>query len=427
MNILELKDSKAQLLEANDKLFELADAEKRGLTDNESATVESNLQGVKDIDLKIESESRKGNYSGADVRGKRVTEPKKEGFSLIKSINAVLQHRELPEATKTLNVLADMEFRKAGGNVTSTGSIKIPSEIRADILAGAATQGQEIVSEDKKAILPPLVDKLILAKAGATFLTGLVGTVSIPSYAGTTAAWVTEVEAETEGGGAFSETLFTPKRLCAICDVSKLFLIQDGVGAEQMLMDNIVNAVARKLESSILGKEPLEVNYPQGMGARITTVGDTKDVVTPTYADIVALETAVDTANALDGNLAYITNSAGRGILKNIIQGPSGVGRYLLEDGEMNGYPVYVTNSASTSVGAGSSGNLLVFGNWADLCICQWGGYDITVDPYTVAHEGQVRLVINAYFDAKGLRGKAAGTVSGFDYYTKSFDELGII
>jgi hypothetical protein len=46
------------------------------------------------------------------------------------------------------------------------------------------------------------------------------------------------------------------------------------------------------------------------------------------------METAVDVTNALDGNLAYITNGTGRGILKGIVQGPSGVGRYLLEDGE---------------------------------------------------------------------------------------------
>jgi HK97 family phage major capsid protein len=422
MTILELKDDKAQVLAANDKIFELADAEKRSLTDKEHSTIENNNRVASEYDLRIDSESRKS--EGGSKINKRTVEQPKEGFSLIKSINAILQNKPVPESTRDLNALANIEFRNAG--VSALGSIQIPAEVRADILAGTPTAGQEIVPEEKKAILPPLVDKLVLVQAGATFLTGLKGTVSIPSYAGTTAAWVTEVANVTETGGAFSEVIFTPKRLSAVIDVSKLFLAQDGVGAEKMLLDNISNAIARKLESSILGKAPIEVDYPQGMGARITTVGATKAVVTPTYADILALETNVDTANALAGNLAYITNSAGRGILKSTIQGPSGVGRYLLEDNEMNGYPVLVTNSCSNTVGAGSSGNLLVFGNWADLCITQWGGFDITIDPYTVAPEGQVRIVINAYFDAKGLRGKVGG-VSGYDYYTKSFDELGII
>lgn len=424
MNILELKDAKAQVLAANDKLFELAEVEKRGLTDQEHSTIEKNNRMASEYDLKLESESRKSDTGVAVKINTRSTEPQREPFSLIKTINAVIQNRQLPETARDLNALASVEFRNAG--VSSFGSIQIPVEVRADIKAGTATAGQEIVSEDKKAILPPLVDKLVLVQAGATFLTGLKGTVSIPSYSGTTVDWKTEVEAVTETGGTFSEVLFTPKRLAAVIDVSKLFLAQDGVGAEKMLLDNISNAIARKLESSILGTAPLEANYPQGIGATITTVGPTKAVVSPSYADVLALETAVDTSNALAGNLAYITNSAGRGLLKGTMQGPSGVGKYLLEEDTLNGYPVYVTNSVSASAGAGSSGNLLVFGNWADLCITQWGGFDITIDPYTVAHEGQVRIVVNAYFDAKGLRGKVGGTVSGYNYYAHSFDALGI-
>jgi HK97 family phage major capsid protein len=426
MTKLELQDAKTKLLAANEELEKNIDAEKRSMTPEESEDYQVRLAKIREYDLRLVGASQRAGEVGIQVTVKH-NEPPKEKFSFMKSINAVVNHQQLPEATRDLSILAEREFSKAGGDVRIIGSFQIPAEVRADITAGTATQGQEIVSEEKKAILPPLVNKLVLVQAGATFLTGLKGTVSIPSYSGTSAAWVTEVEAETEGNGTFAEVLFVPKRACAIVEVSKLFLAQDTVGAEAMLMDNISNAIARLLESSILGKAPLEADYPQGMGARITTVGATKPVVTPTYANIVALETNVDTANALAGNLAYITNSAGRGILKTTVQGPSGVGRMLLEDGEMNGYPVYVTNAASTSVGAGSSGNLLVFGNWADLCICQWGGYDITVDPYTLAHKGQVRLVINCYFDAKGLRGKASGGVSGYDYYTKSFDELGIV
>ena len=46
----------------------------------------------------------------------------------------------------------------------------------------------------------------------------------------------------------------------------------------------------------------------------------------------------------------------------------------------------------------------IIFGNWADFVIGQWGALDITVDPYTKAADGEVRLVINAFFDAKPRR-----------------------
>jgi HK97 family phage major capsid protein len=143
---------------------------------------------------------------------------------------------------------------------------------------------------------------------------------------------------------------------------------------------------------------------------------------------MVGLETAVDVSNALDGNLAYITNGTGRGILKSIDKGVANdTGEMLMTDGMLNGYPVLVTNSAATTAGDDDTGELLVFGNWADLCIAQWGGYDITVDPYTAAATNQVKIVINAYFDAKGLRGTATtGSGTAADDYAKSFASLAI-
>jgi len=41
----------------------------------------------------------------------------------------------------------------------------------------------------------------------------------------------------------------------------------------------------------------------------------------------------------------------------------------------------------------------IIFGNFADLLIGQWGGMDIVVDPYTQAPSGLVRLVINSWWD----------------------------
>ena len=39
--------------------------------------------------------------------------------------------------------------------------------------------------------------------------------------------------------------------------------------------------------------------------------------------------------------------------------------------------------------------------------IGQWGAIDLTVDPYSQATNGKVRLVVNAYFDAKPRRADA--------------------
>lgn len=417
MTKLEIMDKKTQLLDANETLFNTASVEKRGLSAEERNELNANLAQLEDLDLQERSLGYKSN-EGRVVKSAPKAEARK--FSLIKAINDRIENRSFDEVSRDLFTIGKNEMRKAG--VSASGDIVLPFETRANILAGTATQGQEIVAEDKKNILPPLVDKLVFAQAGVTYLPGLVGDVSIPSYAGTTVAWKGEVAAADDGAGLFSEVLLQPKRLTAYIAVSKQFLAQDGVGAEALLLSNIQNAVARKLESTILGYEPLTATQPEGMFYFLAS-GNTQGIgATPTYKSMIALETAVDTSNALQGNLAYITNGGGRAVLKGI-EKVADSGEFLYENNMLNGYPVLVTNAVTSRADSGHTLNNfgVVFGNWADLVIASWGNaYDITVDPYTLAASGQVKIVINSYFDAKGMRG-STGSGATLNSYAKSF------
>jgi len=76
------------------------------------------------------------------------------------------------------------------------------------------------------------------------------------------------------------------------------------------------------------------------------------------------------------------------------------------------GFPVHVTNSAAYNVFTTTGSAGLIFGNWADLIIGQWGGYDILVDPYTQAALGTVRLVVNCYFDAAAARAASFSAIN---------------
>lgn len=448
MTALEIKDAKTLLLDANDEIFKKADAENRNLSDKENDTVQQNLRKLAELDLKYQSENFKQDEGKPIGRPQMKVGENRERFSLFKAICEATERRNFHDQARNIFTLGKQEFRKAGlspaGDIVLPGAVSIEMrdllmpearyafspERRADILAGTSTQGQEIVGEDKLSIIPPLQAALVFSRAGATLLPNCIGNVSIPSYAGTSVLWKSEVEAADDGGGAFGEVEWSPKRLTAYMKVSKTFLAQDAVGAERLLLANIADAVARKLEATILGVAAGSTTQPQGMGYKITTGADTKaNAAAPTYASMVALETAVDTSNALVGNLAYITNAGGRGIMKTtLITGTYGE-RMLLEGSQMNGYPVLVTNSASAVAGDDDIGDLVVFGNWRDLVICQWAGYDITVDPYTLASNNQVKITINAHFDGKGLRGSLATDVHGVtqaDQYAYSFASAAI-
>lgn len=66
----------------------------------------------------------------------------------------------------------------------------------------------------------------------------------------------------------------------------------------------------------------------------------------------------------------------------------------------MNDYKLLSTAGMASGLQDGADEYGIVFGNWADFVIGQWGALDLTVDTVTLAEEGLVKLVINGFFDA---------------------------
>ena len=307
-------------------------------------------------------------------------------FSLIKAINDVVNNRNINEDALNVIEMGATEMRKSG--LSYSGQIQLPVEERGDAVAATvATDGKEIVATDKLNILEPLRGKSILAEAGATFLTGLVGNISIPNYTGSTCGWKGELEAADNGKGTFGSVELSPKRLTAYIDISKQFLTQDSVGAEEMLRADIVNSLVAKLEQTIFGDAAGDNTKPAG-------IFNSAEVVAPSYQGVCEAEAAV---TDYSGEKRFVMSPTAKSAFKQAtISGTKSDLRLLLEDGEVDGYPV----SDSSNVVAGG----YAFGDFSELVVAQWGGIDIVVDPYTLATKNAIRLVINAYFDAKVRR-----------------------
>lgn len=385
MNTLELLDKKELLKKRAEEIISGAEKEVRKLNAAEQVEFDTLTKEVADIDVqirKIEEDNLK--------QHKTHTTNMKEKFSLLKAINDIANNRQLDERAQEVVTAGIAEMRKAGQSYS--GQIVLPVEERADIQATVATKGQENVAEDKLGILEPLRANLVLAKAGATYMTGLVGNVSIPVYSGSNVGWAGEVSAATDGAGTFSEVNLEPKRLTAYIDVSKQFLIQDSNSAEEMLKRDIVAAISEKLEATILGNAAGDATKPAGLFNGVSA-----DESAIKFADVVGMETALESKN-VRGNIMFLVSPSAKGILKSQ-ENTVGYPKYIMEDNEINGYPV-LCSSAVTDKG-------IVMGNFSDLVIGQWGGIDLTVDPYTQAANGKIRLVINAYFDAKVRRADA--------------------
>lgn len=386
MNSLELTDKKNILQQRLNDILNNAEKEYRKLSEGELNEFDSIVKEIEQIDEQIKQIRDNNNNN---VTTKR-TIKQMEKFSLLRAINDVANNRQLDDKAQEVVNAGIAEMRKSGQSYS--GQILLPVEERADIQATVVGAGQENVAEDKLGILEPLRANLVMAQAGASFMTGLVGNVSIPVYSGSNVGWAGEVDASSNGAGAFSEVNLEPKRLTAFIDVSKQFLIQDSNSAEEMLKRDIVAAISNELEKTILGAAAGSNTKPEGIFNQV--IAESDEI---TYKDIVEMESELEEAN-VTGNIYYIVSPSAKATLKTTDKGTD-TGKYLMEGNEVNGYPVLCT-SAVTPKG-------IVMGNFADYVIGQWGAIDLTVDPYTQAANGKVRLVINAYFDAKPRRAEA--------------------
>ena len=378
MNSVELLDKKNQLKIKADAILSGAEKESRKLNDEEQSKFEALKNEIKDVENEIRDLTSKLN--------KETTKRSMENFSLLKAINDVANNRQLDERSQEVVNNGIAEMRKAG--LSYSGQIVLPIENR-NIQATVEANGQEVVAQDKLNILEPLRSNLVLNAAGANYMTGLVGNVSIPSYSGSNVGWAGEIEAAKDGSGTFSEVVLEPKRITAYIDVSKQFLIQDSVSAEALIRADIVKAISHKLEETILGNEAGNNKQPKGIFNGATALDEVS------YEAMVDMVKTLEEAN-VSGDFKYIVSPSAKAKLKTTKK-DAGSGLFVMENGEIDGIPVLSTSACKG----------VLLGKFDDYVIGQWGSIDLTIDPYSQATNGNVRLVVNAYFDAKPRRAEA--------------------
>lgn len=319
-------------------------------------------------------------------------------FLILKAVRDIVSGAGLDATAQAVDAEGRAAF--AGLSKKPEGQLVIPvAEYRAEdgagetppaaVLATVATHGKEAVATEKLSIVGPLRSAMVLSQAGATYLTGLVGDISIPFYSGSNVGWAGEIAEASNGKGTFSDITLSPKRLTAYLDISKQFLIQDSVGAEELLRSDIIAALAEKLEKTILGAEAGDNTKPAGLFNGVSA-----DTAAFKYGDVIDMEESLESAN-VTGSMVYVVNPKAKATMRKTAK-DSGSGRFVMEGNEVEGVRV-LSSSAVTSKG-------LLLGNFRELIIGQWGGLDLTIDPYTLATKSQVRIVINAFFDAKVRR-----------------------
>ena len=309
-------------------------------------------------------------------------------FRLIKAINDIANNRSVDDIAQAVVKAGAEEMRKAG--VSYGGQIQLPtSELRGAITV--TTEAEDVVATEIYDILEPLRAKNVLVAAGAKFITGLVGDVQVPSMTAGNVTWEGEIASAKDGAQTFTAVKLSPKRLTAYVDISKQFLVQDSKSAEALIRQDIINAINSKLEATILGSAAGTTTQPAGIfnGVSKTTIASFKDVCN--------LEAKIEDANVI-GECKYVMSNKAKAALRNMAKSAKST-ELVMEGGAIDGTEVLNTSNVEEQN--------VVYGDFSNLAIGQWGSIDLLVDPYTKAADGQVRLVVNAFFDAKVLRNGA--------------------
>lgn len=333
-------------------------------------------------------------------------EEKKElkRFSLSKFIREAASTQGLSGFEAEMNQEADKEMRAAGQTLAGVGIPTILLGLRTfdNNNITTATEGAEFAAITEWSYIEALRDAMLGARLGVRYIPGMQGNARIVKGGGVSASWLAEEAAASKVKDTFSTVDMTPHRLQILGGYTYDLLKQSALPVERILWDELIRAHAQALDSAIFNGsgtsgQPLGILANAGIGS---VAGSGANGTAINWANIVALESAVGDANGLFGRLAYVTNSKVAGSMKANPQ-VAGFPRYMMEDGRTNGFAVEVSNAIPSNLtkGTGTGLSAMIFGNFEEVLVPQWGGLDMIVDPLSQKGKGVVELCAIAYHD----------------------------
>ena len=382
MKILSLKEQITEKRNRIAEIVELAKTEIRDLTEDEQKEVDEIKEDIEEKKEEIkELQDELDKQVPKDTEETKACDDEKEENK--RNLNKYISRNK----TMKKEISLVREIRNAIDE--NKKSVIVAAETRAAQVTGDSGIHDEVVETEITGILEPLYANSVLTKLGARWFPGLPhGDVQIPVMGKQTVKWEGETDAADSTQPTFTTVKLSPKRLSAYVDISKQLIYQDTIGVEAAIRRDLVNALNDKLEATLFGSAAGSTEQPAGLFYNVveTNVDD--------YAGLCAFEAAVENQNVY-GQMKYVMNPSAKAAFRCMIKGTNNTGM-VYEAGEMDGVETYVTTNVASKK--------FIYGDFSNLVVGSWGDIEITVDPYTQAVNGCVRLVINAYFDFKPAR-----------------------
>ncbi len=377
------------------------------------------VDGIKDLERQFIDNGRsvaEFNSALLEKMGERTSEPAPTADKLDLELND--QEQRQFSIIRAMNAVATGDWEKAGleREVSrtiakqlgrDTDGVFVPTSLRMqrDVMeVGTTTTGGHTVQTEVQDIISLLRNRMMVRQMGAQVLSGLTGNLSFPRQdSANSLSWVGENPGSdvSDTNLTFDQVSMSPKTAQASTAYSRQLLVQSSADIENFVRNDLatINALGIDLAAingSGSNNQPRGILNTTGIGS---VVGGTNGAA-PDWADIVQLETEVAVDNADVGNLAYLTNAKVRGKLK-VTEKASGTAQYIWGDsgeagmGMMNGYRAGVSNQVPGNLTKGTADSIcsaIIFGNWADLMIGEWGAMELLVDPYRLKKQGLIEI-----------------------------------
>ena len=347
-----------------------------GMSDEKDFDEENKDENDSNTDDKMSDKEDKDSDSEKDSKDDSKTDSKDE------------KRNENKKSYKMKKNIILSEIRSALNNAEH--KVTLPAETRTitQTVSGDGVH-DEIVEEEFKGLLEPLYADSVIANLGITIYNGLpAGDFKVSAMGKGSAAWADETGVASESKNTFSHVTLQPKRISAQLSYSKQFLAQDTIGAEAAIRRDIYNALVAQIQSTMLSADASGANKPAGIFNGVTA----KNI--SSYKELCDVEAAVDDSN-VKGERKYLMSNKAKAILR-CMPKSSLTTELVLDGNDIDGTPVIANSDVPTTQYA--------YGDFSNIVMGTWGNVDLIVDPYTLAAENSVRIVVNAFVDWKKVR-----------------------
>ena len=429
MNKVQLMEERSGLVTELDTIQASLTTEKRGFSDTERARVveiEARLSAINgDIAALAVLEKRANGSFNYGTESSKSEEKEKREFSFSKLIREAGSN-SISGLEKELVEESAKEARAMGitpqGIYLSNDIMNVKTRELRTMSAGTATSGGNFIPLEKVGFFDALYAKTVLDQLGVTKLTGLSANVDLTGFsAAATVAWAAETADAASGDPTTAARQLRPSRLSAYSDISKQLLLQNNQSIEQEIINSFVRALSVEIERAAINGSGSS-NQPTGLlqTSGINSVAMGTNGAVPSLAKVLELVAAVENANAgLNGK--FLINPKLVAKLKQT-EISSGSGAMIMSymayfngmSDQIDGKPVFSTTNVPSNLTKGSARavcSAMIYGDWENLVIGQFGGVELVVDPYSQAIGNKTRVVLNQHIGIAVKQPAAFGAI----------------